>query len=914
MSQAPRGRGRLLGRSSGQNNGPSNQLYRRAQSAAVGGKKIIQEENGTQPSIIPKIGEKRYSPSRSSVTRPKSCRPIEARSPVPDSKIYTLVLRPDSGGSAGRKVDFHTNHFKCAIPKELIVKQYDVDVVIQNRDGTWRPAKKDDRFLVMKKIIEREKFPFVWYDDGKNLYSTEDLSGFQKQYEMKVKHKNTDNEKIWDFFDPTKNISIRPRDSVRVLETLLKQHTRSTMVCDGRGIGYGFYQAMFLTKVGVTLNINNTFTCFYHSMNLVDFLCDYLQTDITRGIPEREQQLLLKKVLKSIWLETNHTGQVRKYRIRGFGLSSNRHTFPKQVENDQGNEDGDRTSVTEYFREKYDRKLRYPDLPTVELYTPGNKSLSHHLPMEVCTIQEWQRSIKPLTADQRARVTKKTVVKPEQRYDTIMRVVYDRKFNDDTYLKQIGMTVEDKDMIIIPGRILPPPEIWYKSNRDNSDVIERVSIGKWNLRNRLHTTREIKKWACVLVSSREPSNREIDVASQFAARFPEIIGRFGIYFSSAPIQKSDPAVPNIILRRLEELKQEKCEVVLFILNGVGEDIYKCIKYFGNQKLGIITQCTDYSAIQKNIMKLDMYLQNLVQKFNAKLGGVNGLISLTRALTSASKKDDVFMFFGADVTHTTCSRDRPSIACVVGSRDSTSTQYASRMTEQYPPKGRISLEIIMDLFNMSTDLLKLFASSNGCLPNKIVFYRDGVDDGSYQKVMDNEIRALKNACKALYLDNPQPKITFLVVKKRHNTRFFVYDQHQNTTSNVQAGTVVDTHIVHPSLFDFYLNSHAAIMGTSHPVLYHVLYDEIGFTSDEIQQLTYYLCHADVRCTKAVSIPAPAHYAHLAAYHSRDLDYQGDRRSSINGYDDDIIDSNITLEEVQTKVIQLDPSIQDTMWYV
>jgi eukaryotic translation initiation factor 2C len=51
-----------------------------------------------------------------------------------------------------------------------------------------------------------------------------------------------------------------------------------------------------------------------------------------------------------------------------------------------------------------------------------------------------------------------------------------------------------------------------------------------------------------------------------------------------------------------------------------------------------------------------------------------------------------------------------------------------------------------------------------------------------------------------------------------------------------GTVIDTDIVSPSGFDFFLSSHAAIQGTSRPILYHVLYDDIGFTSDELQQLT------------------------------------------------------------------------------
>lgn len=56
----------------------------------------------------------------------------------------------------------------------------------------------------------------------------------------------------------------------------------SIRVGDGRGLASGSYQAMFLTQIGATLNINSTFTCFYQPLNLVDFLCEYLQHDIVR--------------------------------------------------------------------------------------------------------------------------------------------------------------------------------------------------------------------------------------------------------------------------------------------------------------------------------------------------------------------------------------------------------------------------------------------------------------------------------------------------------------------------------------------------------------------------------------------------------------------------------------------------------
>ena len=80
-------------------------------------------------------------------------------------------------------------------------------------------------------------------------------------------------------------------------------------------------------------------------------------------------------------------------------------------------------------------------------------------------------------------------------------------------------------------------------------------------------------------------------------------------------------------------------------------------------------------------------------------------------------------------------------------------------------------------------------------------------------------------------------------------------------------MIDTHIVSPHNFDFFLVSHHALKGTARALKYWVVCDDIGWGADEIQKLTFHLCHMYQRCSSIVSCPSPVFYAHLAAYRAR-----------------------------------------------
>lgn len=108
----------------------------------------------------------------------------------------------------------------------------------------------------------------------------------------------------------------------------------------------------------------------------------------------------------------------------------------------------------------------------------------------------------------------------------------------------------------------------------------------------------------------------------------------------------------------------------------------------------------------------------------------------------------------------------------------------------------------------------------------------------------------------------------MAQKRHQTRLFLDGgNNEGVSGNVPPGTVVDTKIIHPFEFDFYLCSHYGSLGTSKPTHYNVLCDENALETDKLQKLIYHLCFTFARCTKPVSLVPPVYYADLVAYRGR-----------------------------------------------
>ncbi len=55
---------------------------------------------------------------------------------------------------------------------------------------------------------------------------------------------------------------------------------------------------------------------------------------------------------------------------------------------------------------------------------------------------------------QSGQISRSTIIKPQQRYDEIMKIARKNQFDRDRYLKELNIRVHDKDMLQVEGNLL----------------------------------------------------------------------------------------------------------------------------------------------------------------------------------------------------------------------------------------------------------------------------------------------------------------------------------------------------------------------------------------------------------------------------------------------------------------------------
>ncbi|KAK5965456.1 Piwi domain protein [Trichostrongylus colubriformis] len=316
---------------------------------------------------------------------------------------------------------------------------------------------------------------------------------------------------------------------------------------------------------------------------------------------------------------------------------------------------------------------------------------------------------------------------------------------------------------------------------------------------------------CVLIMARDDSGMVPCVtdqeAGEFFKDFVEKCRQRGLTVASDPLQVYKKVVPE--RKAFEECVEHAKELfskaaagkilLLLVMNDeqiTSHDrtrdqgsVYGMIKSVCDNKYGIANQVVDAATVKKATSTENKTIfYNIALKINGKLGGVNQAVVFDEESGSAevSEKDAV-MYVGIDVTHpTNLSNIDISIASIVANVDLAATRYTNEIMAQMAAR-----ETVERFETQFVRLMTKFHEHSKTWPRHIIIFRDGVSDSEMLRTAFIELECISNSWKRLTFDDPQlePTYTYIVVQKRHLTRFYQPSKDQEGKETAHGFVVV-----------------------------------------------------------------------------------------------------------------------------
>lgn len=400
----------------------------------------------------------------------------------------------------------------------------------------------------------------------------------------------------------------------------------------------------------------------------------------------------------------------------------------------------------------------------------------------------------------------------------------------------------DSKLIELPGRIIRPEAILF-ANKKRYVCDKNADWNREFRNNSMFVQKEVRRWYVIVPQrfSRE-TNDFVRLMHQAASGMKMYLGEPRV------IEMPDDRNPSYAAA-IETACNADPQILVIVVSNDNAERYSCIKKKCIVDRAIPSQVLNLRTIapRGKTSGLMSVATKVVIQINAKLLGAPWMVEIPMG---------GLMTVGFDVCHS--ARDSlKSYGALVATMDlRQSTSYFSAVTEHL--KGQeLSNEIVLNM----NKALKKYREAHGVLPERILFFRDGVGDGQLQQVVDNEITSLKTKLDQIYHAagiERGCRMAFMVVSKRINTRLFV------NGNNPVPGLVVDDVVTLPERYDFFLVSQSVRQGTVSPTSYNVIHDSMGFDADKLQILAYKMTHLYYNWSGTCRVPAVCQYAHKLAF--------------------------------------------------
>ncbi|KAK0206676.1 argonaute-like protein [Desarmillaria ectypa] len=836
--------------------------------------------------------------------------------PTYGDHISTIGVKRRGFGASGHSVKIFVNSFECTIPKSII-HHYDV---IMPSEKTLPARLNMELIRALQTTTAPAIFtPRAVYDGRKNLFAARELpfnganymefsvtlpptdasTTAPKAYKIRLtKVAEINPECVFTFstsftYDrfaifrvldrfvkgdqshdnsvltaiTALNVVIRMEPSLNYPFNVRSFFTSKETLDIGCGLQLwrGYFQSVRPAMDRMLINVDISTGTMYKEGRLIDLCLQFLGNTLREsmspkhGLSDRERLRLQRFItgmrIRVICKNLGPKDKVTEADLKGphrvvrklSAVGANSITFTTA--------DGITTTVADHFRRSASGiRLNWPGNICVEV---GSGAL---IPLELCYITKGQIMRKQVPPKLTPMVLSFATKKPRDRLASIKNGLEVLAYGQSDYVRHFGMSVNSAaGPLQIQARILQPPTLKYGQGSKQATIVPRD--GAWNMVDKsFFRPAQIGVWAVVIYEQHNRfDERACTEMVQSLSKSCREVG-MGIKPPAVTIWQNGQGTVQGQLQnagmRCKQAVGSFPSLIVVILPEHGDNIYTAVKHFGDVTAGVATQCM---KSRKCFGAKSQYFSNVCLKMNVKLGGINVIPEPTsvKLLTDPANPTIVM---GADVIHPAPGSDsRPSFTALVANVDSDTAKYIATTRVQ-----NCRQEMIEDLQEMCKHVLSNYMNYRSMVekkaqgmtePKRILFFRDGVSEGQFQEVLDKELGALKRACEELRI---RPKVTVIVVGKRHHVRFFpTSEKVADRSGNCPAGTVVDRDVSHPTEFDFYLQSHGGLLGTSRPAHYSVLYDENVLSPDAVQSLSFALCHVYARSTRSVSIPAPVY---------------------------------------------------------
>lgn len=406
---------------------------------------------------------------------------------------------------------------------------------------------------------------------------------------------------------------------------------------------------------------------------------------------------------------------------------------------------------------------------------------------------------------------------------------------------QIKMKVAEKRGNLLTPTILSAPSVKV---RDNKTVSPKDGI--LFFKNKIYSKGSIKDWG-VIYEGRE------NYMTRFLQEMSEEADNLGVSMDEPICFFADRPTITVYKDLMKKLaKEKKVKMILLIISkATGQYLYKDIKKYADTELQILTQCTIEN--EKTLTKRG-FMNKITSQMCNKLGFPLWVVDRPKNFALGKR----VMILGADVYH---QRGRASVAALIGTTNADFSTYCSLSSVQ-PDRGQ---EIMNNITELVVEAIEEYQAKNKCLPELLVYYRDGVGETMLDLITEQEINELKKKLTEKFKEQA-PKLTFIVVTKRISKKIIdlTHTGKDMDARNPASGTIVQSTIVKEAN-EFFMVAQKVTQGTATPTRYQVILNDCGVPLESLISLTYFQAFNYYGWTGAVKVPAVCQYAHKLAYH-------------------------------------------------